>query len=152
MKNLFIAIALLFSFSALQAQSDADMWELTKTDLKTEYKAIIIETLMFSDAEADVFWPIFNDFMTSKNLLLDEDMKLLKDYSDNYDTIDDAKIDELVKKAMDLDAERLKLRKSYFKKVSKVLPKRKAGKLYQIDNQISILLDFQIISQIPIIE
>lgn len=152
MKKLFIALTLLLSFSALQAQSDADLWELTKSDLKTEYKSIIIETLLFSDAEADVFWPIFNEFMTSKNTLLDEDMKLLKDYADNYDSIDDAKIDELVKRAMELDAERLKLRKSYFKKVSKVLPKRKAGKLYQLDNQISILLDFQIISQIPIIE
>lgn len=152
MRNIFIAIAFILSFSTVNAQSETDMWELTKTDLKIEYKAIIIETLLFTDAEAEVFWPIFNNFMIEKNSLLDQTMKILKEYSDNYDTISEDEIDELINKSMDINAQRLKIRKTYYKKLKKVLPKRKAGKLYQIDNQISTLLQFQIISQVPIIE
>lgn len=152
MKRILILLSIVMGVSALNAQSEADIWELTKSDLKKEYKTIIIESMLFSDEEADAFWPIFNQFIDEKNQLLDADMKMLKDYAENYDTLDDTKIDELVYKAMKLDADRLKLRKSYYKKLGKVLPKRKAGKLYQIDNQISILLDFQIVSQIPILE
>jgi len=152
MKKFITIIAMVFGFLSIQAQSEADIWELAKSDLKMEYKAIIIETLMFSDEEAEAFWPIFNAFMDEKNALLDQDMKLLKDYSEHYDTLDDAKIDELVNSAMNIDSDRLKARKAYYKKLKKALPLRKAGKLYQIDNQVSILLDFQIISQVPIIE
>ena len=79
-------------------------------------------------------------------------MLLLKDYSDNYANLDDAKIDELVKAAIAIDTERLKIRKAYYKKLTKALPVRKAGKLYQLDNQISTLLDFQMVSQVPVIE
>lgn len=143
---------MVFGFLSLSAQSEADIWELAKSDLKMEYKTIIIETLIFSDEEAEAFWPIFNAFMDEKNTLMDEDMKLLKDYSDNYESLDDDKIVDLVSRAMEIDMQRLKIRKAYFKKLKKALPVRKAGKLYQIDNQVSILLDFQIISQIPVIE
>jgi hypothetical protein len=152
MKNIFIAIAFIFSFSTISAQSDTDMWELTKTDLKIEYKSIIVETLLFTDSEAEVFWPIFNNFMDKKNQLLDQTMKILKEYSDNYDTISEDTIEDLINQSMDIDFQRLKIRKAYYKKLVKVLPKRKAGKLYQIDNQISTLLEFQIISQVPILE
>ena len=152
MKKLVIMLAMILGASALYAQSEADIWELAKSDLKTEYKTIIIETMLFSEEEAAAFWPVFNVFIDNKNKLLDEDMKLLKDYAENFDTLDDAKIDELVNRAMKLDSERLKLRKSYYKSLGKILPKRKAGKLYQLDNQISTLLDFQIISQVPILE
>lgn len=152
MKKLLVIGSFIFAVLSLSAQSEADIWELAKSDLRTEYKGIIIESLNFSDEEAAVFWPIFNDFFEQKAALLDEDMALLKDYSDNYVNLDDAKIKYLVVKANEIDEKRLKLRKSYYKKISKVLPARKAGKLYQIDNQVSILLDFQIISQVPIIE
>jgi phage terminase small subunit len=152
MKRLMIIGLFVMAGLGVHAQSDADLWELTKGDLKTEYKTIIIESLNFSDEEATAFWPIFNDFFDQKSALLDEDMKMLKDYADHYDQLDDAKIKSLVHGAMGVDSKRLKLRESYFKKISKVLPARKAGKLYQIDNQVSILLDFQIISQVPLIE
>lgn len=152
MKNIFITLTLFLSFSIVNAQSDADLWELTKTDLQTEYKTIIIESVVFTDAEAEIFWPIFNDFMTQKNELLDQKMKLLMQYSDNYDTLDDSTLDDLINQSMAIDVKRLKIRKTYYKKLTKALSKRKAGKLYQIDNQISTLLAFQIIAQIPIIE
>lgn len=152
MKKLLMILSLFIAVGSVSAQSEADIWELAKSDLKTEYKTIIIESMNFSDAEASIFWPIFNDFFDQKLALLDEDMALLKDYADHYDQLDDDKINELVNGAMDIDAKRLKIRKAYYKKLSKVLPNRKAGKLYQIDNQVSILLDFQLISQIPIIE
>ena len=152
MKKLIALGTLFIGFLSMSAQSEADLWELTKSDLKTEYKTIIIETMIFSDEEAEAFWPVFNDFLSEKTALLDKDMKLLKDYAENFDKLDDTKINDLVTQAMSIDSERLKMRKSYYKKCGKILPKRKAGKLYQIDNQVSILLDFQIMSQVPILE
>jgi len=152
MKNLLIVIAIIFSGVFAKAQSDADIWELVKTDLKVEYKTIIIENMVFTDEEATVFWPIFNEYMVKKNANLDKNMEILKDYAEHYDDLTDDKIEELVKSTQSQRSARLKNRNGYYKSLKKALGVRKAAKLFQIDGQINTLFDFQLASQIPIID
>ena len=152
MKKLFIVFAIIFSGVMASAQSDADIWELVKTDLKVEYKTIIVEHMVFTDAEAEIFWPIFNEYMVKKNANLDKNMALLKDYAEHYDDLSDEKIEELVKTSFKQRSERLKNRSSYYKSLKKALGVRKAAKLSQIDAQINTLFDFQLATQIPIID
>ena len=151
-KKFILVFAILFGGVIAKAQSDADMWELVKTDLKVEYKTIIIENMVFSDAEAEVFWPIFNNYMIKKNANLDKDMAILKDYAEHYDDLTDDKIEELVKSSQSQRSSRLKNRNAYYKSLKKALGVRKAAKLFQIDRQINTIFDFQLATQIPIIE
>jgi hypothetical protein len=151
MKKLLIILTILFSGIIAKAQSDADLWELVKTDLKIEYKNIIIQNMQFSDAEAEAFWPVFNEYMMTKNANMDKNLEILKDYADNYDNLSDDKIEELLKSTFNQKTERLKNRKAYYKSLKKVLTVRKAAKLVQIDSQINTLFDFQIASQVPLI-
>ena len=152
MKKLILVLAIVFSGVVAKAQSDADIWELVKTDLKVEYKTILVENMVFTDAEAEDFWPIFNEYMIKKNANLDKNMEILKDYAEHYDDLTDEKIGELVKATQSQRSARLKNRNSYYKSLKKVLGVRKAAKLFQIDGQINTLFDFQLASQIPIIE
>lgn len=152
MKKALLLLAIVCTGFIAKAQSDADIWELAKTDLKTEYKTIIIEQMVFTDQEAEIFWPIFNDYMTKKNANLDENMKILKDYADHYDALTDDKIEELVKAAQSQRSTRLKNRNAYYKSLKKALGVRKAAKLFQIDGQINTIFDFQLSTQIPIID
>ena len=108
--------------------------------------------MVFTDAEAEAFWPIFNDYMIKKNANLDKNMEILKDYAEHYDDLTDEKIGELVKATQSQRSARLKNRNSYYKSLKKALGVRKAAKLFQIDGQINTLFDFQLASQIPIIE
>lgn len=152
MKRLIWMISSIIISTGVSAQTNADIWELAKTDLKTEYKAIIIENMVFSEDEAATFWPIFNEYMLKENENLDERMRILKDYAENYDSFTDEKIAELIKATDAQRMKRLKIRTAYYKTLKKALGTRKAAKLYQIDSQVNTLLDFQMVSQIPIIE
>ena len=152
MRKLLLICTVLLSGIIAQAQSDADIWELVKTDLKVEYKTILIENMVFTDAEAEVFWPIFNEYMIKKNANLDKNMNILKDYAEHYDDLTDEKIEGLVKEVQSQRSARLKNRNAYYKSLKKALGVRKAAKLFQIDGQINTLFDFQLASQIPIIE
>ena len=152
MKKLILVLAVVFAGVIAKAQSDADIWELVKTDLKVEYKTIIVENMVFTDAEAEAFWPIFNDYMTKKNANLDQNMAILKDYAEHYDDLTDEKIEGLVKQTQSQRSVRLKNRNAYYKSLKKALGVRKAAKLFQIDGQINTLFDFQLATQIPIIE
>ncbi len=151
-KKFILVFAIVFSGVFAKAQSDADIWELVKTDLKVEYKTIIIENMVFSNEEAEAFWPIFNNYMIKKNANLDKDMALLKDYAEHYDDLTDDKIEELVKSSQSQRSSRLKNRNAYYKSLKKALGVRKAAKLFQIDRQINTIFDFQLATQIPIIE
>lgn len=152
MRKLLIVCAISLSGILANGQSNADIWELVKTDLKVEYKTILVENMVFTDAEAELFWPIFNDYMIKKNANLDKNMNILKDYAENYDNLTDEKIQELIKSVQSQRSERLKNRNSYYKSLKKALGVRKAAKLFQIDGQINTLFDFQLATQIPIIE
>lgn len=152
MKKLILVLVIVFSGVIAKAQSDTDIWELVKTDLKVEYKTILVENMVFTDAEAEVFWPIFNEYMLKKNANLDQNMAILKDYAEHYDDLTDEKIEGLVKQTQSQRSTRLKNRNAYYKSLKKALGVRKAAKLFQIDGQINTLFDFQLASQIPIIE
>ena len=152
MKKLILVLVIVFSGVIAKAQSDTDIWELVKTDLKVEYKTILVENMVFTDAEAEAFWPIFNEYMLKKNANLDQNMAILKDYAEHYDDLTDEKIEGLVKQTQSQRSTRLKNRNAYYKSLKKALGVRKAAKLFQIDGQINTLFDFQLASQIPIIE
>ena len=150
-KIIWIIGIVLLGFTA-NAQSDADIWELAKTDLKTGYKDIIIQNMNFSEDEAGLFWPIFNEYMQKKDKTMDEFMNILKEYAGTYETMSDEKADELVKAVNNTKMAREKNRIAYYKKLKKALGAKKAAKLYQIDGVINTLFDFQIVSEIPILE
>ena len=152
MKKIVLIFGIALMSVTLNAQSDADVWELAKTDLKTEYKTIIISHMNFSDSEAEAFWPVFNEYMAKKSASMDKQIAAIKKFADNYDSLTDEVLEDLDKDGNSRIIERQKARIAYYKKLKKILSTRKAAKLYQIDGQITTLLDFQVVSQIPIIE
>jgi hypothetical protein len=44
------------------------------------------------------------------------------------------------------------LKKKYFKKFDKVLPSKTVAKFFQLENQINLLIDLQIASELPFIK
>jgi hypothetical protein len=65
-------------------------------------------------------------------------------------TMDDAEADELAQRVMALDEQRTALRQKYYEAMKKVLPT--VVRFLQLDNQVQLLIDLQIASNLPIIE
>jgi len=149
MKKLLILFVLVFAFS-LQAQDD--FIELLRQDLKTHKVAIITETMNFTEEESNVFWPVYREYDFEASKLADERLAIIKDYAENYEKMTDVKAKELMDRSIKLEEKRLKLRKKFYKKFQKVLPAIKATRFIQVDNQISLLLNLQIASELPLVE
>ena len=64
----------------------------------------------------------------------------------------DEKADQLAHQAMQLDDQRLALRKKYYDLMKKSLPAVVVARFFQIENQIQLVVDLQIASNLPIIE
>ncbi|NIO06376.1 MAG: hypothetical protein GTN74_17750 [Proteobacteria bacterium] len=150
MKKLSLIIAFVLASSAGYAQ-DAYI-ELLRSDVKTKKVAIITEVMHFTNEETNAFWPVYREYDLELSKIGDGRLQLIKDYAQNYETMTDEKAKELVDRALRLEAKRTKLKKKYFKKFDKVLPSKTAAKFFQLENQINLLIDLQIASELPLIK
>ena len=115
MKKLFL-FAFLFSITSVLAQ-DADSYiEVLKSEIKTDKKAIITETMGFTEKESQAFWPIYNEFEHELSKLSDKRISNIKDFAANYDSLSDKKADELIKNSFSYLNDRLDLNKKYLVK------------------------------------
>lgn len=126
--------------------------ELLRSDVKAKKVAIVTEVMHFTDEEAKVFWPVYREYELELAKIGDARIELIKDYARNYETMTDEKAKELIQRALKLEERRTKLKKNYFKKFDKVLPSRAVAKFFQLENQINLLIDLQIASELPLIK
>jgi len=148
MKKFIIAIFILASAFTFAQQS---YFELLRQDLSTQKVAIITEVMQFTDQESEVFWPLYREFDFEKSKIGDEVLKLIKDYADHYENITDEKAVELMNTNFDLQKKELDLKRNYLNKFSKVIAPARAVKFMQVMNQIEMVIDLQIASQLPLI-
>ena len=152
MKKLLLSAIFLLGTFVINAQTTDDMIELLKSDVKTNRKAIITESMAFTEAESKVFWPVYNEFEIEMEKLAAKRIQNIKDYAASYDNMTNEKADQLMKTSYDFQVSRVDLNKSYFSKFSKVLTPIRASKYMQIENQIQLLVDLSIVSELPLVK
>ena len=149
MKKLFL-ITFLLSLAHVFAQ-DADSYlEVLKSEIKTDKKAIITETMGFTEKESQAFWPIYNEFEYELDKLANKRIANIKDFAANYDSLSDKKADELLMNSFSYLEDRLSLNKKYYKKFAEALTPTVAAKYMQLENQIQLILDLSIAANLPL--
>lgn len=150
MKKLLLIIVFVLVTTVGYAQEA--YFELLRSDVKAKKVAIITEVMQFTDEEAKTFWPVYREYDVELSKIGDSRLELIKDYAQHYETMTDEKAKNLVERALKLEERRTKLKKKYFKKFDKVLPSKTVAKYFQLENQINLLIDMQIASELPLIK
>jgi hypothetical protein len=75
---------------------------------------------------------------------------LLKQYAETWVTMSDQDALIYVRHWMEIDAQAQALRLKYVPVVTGVLPGRKAATFFQLDRRLSMIVDLQLFSQIPL--
>jgi len=153
-KALILLFAVVISGAALysqQAQS-VDVTELLRSDLRTQKLAVVTVNMALTDAQGELFWPIYRKYEAELVTLNDQVVALIKDYAQNLDKITDAKADAMTKQVFAIHGARLKLQEKYYNEFAKALGAALAAKYMQIERQLTAAVDLQIASQIPLIK
>ena len=103
------------------------------------------------EKQAALFWPIYEQYAGEQKQLGDQKLAIIQDSTKNLMTMDDVKADELAQRVMALDEHRTALLKKYYEAMKKVLPTVLVVRFLQLDNQVQMLIDLQIASNLPII-
>lgn len=64
----------------------------------------------------------------------------------------DEKADRLAHRAMEIDTQRLALHEKHYALLKKVLPTVLVVRLFQLENQIQLIVELQVAENLPIIE
>ncbi len=117
----------------------------------TERKLVIAGELVLSSEEKEVFWPVYNEYLEEMRAVGDDEVRLITEFAANYQNMTEDVADRLLREHLDLQARALKIRRNYVRRFKKVLPAIKVAKLYQVENKLDAVLDYQLASQIPMI-
>lgn len=151
-RNILFLIGLTLAINPLFGQTIDDYLEVAREALNTEKKAIVAETMMLDETESGPFWELYNEYNAELYKVHTKRVNIIKDFAENYETMNDEKADELWMNSMAFQEELLKLNKAYYKKFKSVLPAGKAALYFQVENKIAALINAQLADGIPLVE
>ena len=125
--------------------------QLLRSDIQMDKNDIISHAMQFTDAESGAFWPVYRDYARDQQKVGDERVQLIKDYAQRYDTMDDATAKSMVQRQLNVEAKLGNLRQEYWPKFEKALGAKRAAKFFQVDSRLSLLLNLQLVSEIPLL-
>jgi hypothetical protein len=91
-----------------QSGIDSDI-ALLRSDVQAQKVDVITHTMQFTDAQSQAFWPLYREYANKQQTIGDQRVSVIKDYADSYDSLDDAKADELEGRMIKFDDARSKL-------------------------------------------
>jgi Spy/CpxP family protein refolding chaperone len=137
--------------SAQQSSIDQDV-DLLRKDVRSQKKQIIAANLQLTDAEAEKFWPIYDQYTAELVKINDAKYGAIKEYVQNYDTLTDERATALTKQIIAVDAQAAQLREKYVPIVNKVLSGKKTALFFQLDRRLVMLIDIQLATQLPMVQ
>jgi Spy/CpxP family protein refolding chaperone len=137
--------------SPQQNSIDQDV-DLLRKDVRSQKKQIIAANLKLTDAEAEKFWPIYDQYTADLVKINDTKYAAIKEYVQNYDTLTDDRATALTKQIIAVDGQVSELRERYVPIVNKVLSGRKTALFFQLDRRLVMLIDIQLATQLPLIQ
>ena len=133
-------------------EKPADNMEIVLEKIRADKKLLVAENLQLTETEAKGFWPIYGRYQDELFLLRSRAVKLIKDYAEAYDQMNNDTAKKLLDEFMTIESLGLKLRQAYLPKFRGVLPEVKVVRYYQIENKIHAALAYEVAAKIPLMK
>ena len=131
--------------------NDANI-ELMRQDIRSERKKLVAANMPLTDTEATKFWPVYDRYIAETIKVNDVRFAVLKEYAKNYDTATEDQADSFIKRWLTLDQDNTQLRLKYIPEFEKVISHKKTAMFFQIDRRVSMLIELQLASQVPLVK
>jgi hypothetical protein len=155
--KLILAI-LLVSLSAAAQTSQVQAKPLTdddirlfRQDMQAAKDAVIKDTMKFTEQEATAFWPVYKQYAQEQHKIADRRLGIITDYAQKLDKMDDASASSLTQRLFQVEDEAQALRKNFFNRFESALGAKRAAKFYQVDNRLTMIVNIQLASEVPLI-
>ena len=126
-----------------------DSLEALRERARMDKKAVVASVVELTESEARVFWPVYNAYQSDMIGHYDRVLGFLDSYAKAYDTMTDETATKLLTQLMALERDHVALLSSYLPRFRKVLPAKKVARLYQIENKLRAIVNYELAREIP---
>lgn len=154
MRMLAVSAVLSLGWGTAVAQ-DADMeatFEMVRGFMEAEREVMIEEELRLTNAEAEGFWPIYEEYRAEIDELHDRYAELIGDYAESYGGLSDQDAQRIVDEYFEIERGLLDVREAYVERFTEVLSIQKTTRFYQIENRIDNVADLALMREIPLMD
>jgi hypothetical protein len=144
---LCLAALLAASPSATQVRDETI---LTYEVVTTERKALVMEALDINQDQIKALSPIYDAYLAEVEALDAQLVDLIKRFLGSYKALEDPVAQQMIEDMMEIDQAELDLKKYYTRRFGEVLPARKVLRLWQIENKLDVVIEAQLVKDIPL--
>lgn len=124
---------------------------MMRSDLRSNRKQVVAVNMKLTDAEAEKFWPTYEQYVNELVKINNAKYALIKEYMQNS-SITEEQADGWSKRWLDVDASVVQLRLKYIPIFRKALSAKGTAMFFQIDRRVQMMIDLQLASAIPLIQ
>ncbi|RLA00097.1 MAG: hypothetical protein DRQ45_07860 [Gammaproteobacteria bacterium] len=132
------------------AADEDDTRELAREAIQANKKLVVAANMNLNVNEKEGFWAVYEDYQKDLEKILERTVALIEEFAVNFETLSEKKATELLNTHLKIEADTVKLKKSYVSKFQKVLPAQKVVRYYQIENKIEAIIDYDLVDKIPL--
>jgi hypothetical protein len=138
--------------TVLAQDKPADNMDIVREKARTDKKLVVATALNLTEGEAKAFWPVYNSYQSDMIAHYDRVFKLVDAYAKSYETMTDENATQLLGEFLSLETDYIALLNSYVPRFRRVLPPVKVARLYQVENKLRALVDYEFARAIPLIK
>jgi len=128
-----------------------ELVNLDLSEIRSMMEEMITGVMDFSEAENEVFLPLYEKYEAENNELFDRRLALIQEYKAVRNTLDEKKSTELAERTFELDRHKVQLYERYYAEFSRVLTAKRAAQLFQLLRRVDLLMNLKIAAIVPII-
>ncbi|HOY38467.1 MAG: hypothetical protein KBB11_04315 [Bacteroidales bacterium] len=132
-KTLFICVAMLFISVDVFSQHTNKVKDEEK--IKAEKVAFLTTQLDLTVAEAQKFWPLYNEYEKKNDEIFKSERELNRDIKEKSASMTEAELEQKLDKMMQLQKSKSDLSVEYYAKFKSVIPIKKVAKFYQAERE-----------------
>ena len=116
-----------------KAQTNTDELRYLQSMFGMEKKQVVSERMKISQAESAKFWKMYDEYELYRSEITDRRAENVQQYINNYATISNPKVDEILKNTFEINEELAKLWQKTYKSMSKELSSVTAGQFILLE-------------------
>jgi hypothetical protein len=111
------------------AMADSSRKGMVREKLMQMQENYIRENLVLSDAQAQVFWPLYREHLRAAGTLKMEKTKIMGEIKRSYEIMTDAELDKMIQSTFEIERKIIDENQSFTSKVKSTIPPKKIVRL-----------------------
>jgi hypothetical protein len=134
----------------LHAQTVQDEIAFTRAQIQADRQAIVAATLGLTEAQGEVFWPLYREYRGELEAQGDRMWKLLVGFGEKYDSLSDTDAASILDEWLSIKKKEVAIKDKWVKKFSKAVGAATTARFYQIENKLDSIIQLEATAGIPL--